>query len=187
MPVKAHNRDLWPNHLRGYRQVLRPTSLLDHRGKLAIIGGSIWICKYGLSFFHVVIVAFDNSDPSWKAHIVCSNCCFTPSSVSMSDLERLEKLTHSKLPEPRLSHGVCHHGNTNKASRLLSWVVTSLSVIYSLKPHLLTHLKSPTRPDRDNLSHLGPKIGDIQRYSGFRCFIKWRLCVNVKHLSGFES
>lgn len=101
------------------------------------------------------------------------------SSVRTSDMERLEKLTHSKRTEPRLSHSFCHHVNTNKASHLLTWVVAPLSVIYSLKPHILTHLKSPTRPDGGNLSLLGPQIRDtiIQE-----CF---ELClwVNSKHFS----
>lgn len=80
----------------------------------------------------------------------------------MSDLQSSEKLTHSKLAQPRLSPSVCHHVNTNKERHLLTWVVAPLSVIYSLKPDILTHLKSPTRPDGHNVSHLGPKIREIR-------------------------
>lgn len=63
--------------------------------------------------------------------------------------------------EPKLSYSVCHHVNTNKGIRFLTWVVAPLSVIYSLKPHIPTHLKSLQRPDWDNLSHLGPKFKKI--------------------------
>lgn len=45
--------------------------------------------------------------------------------------------------------------------RFLTWVVAPLSVIYSLKPHIPTHLKSLQRPDWANLSHLGPKFKKI--------------------------
>lgn len=65
------------------------------------------------------------------------------------------------------------------------WVVAPLNVIYSLKPDILTHLKSPTRPDGDNLSHLDPEIREIRDPVNGQCFIKSRLCVNSKHLSAF--
>lgn len=91
---------------------------------------------------------------SSKGHIVCSNCRFTASSVTISDLLGLEKLTHSKRMEPKLSYNVCHHVNTNKGIRFLTWVVAPISVIYSLKPHIPTHLKSLLRPDWDNLSQI---------------------------------
>lgn len=124
---------------------------------------------------------------SWKGHIVCSNCCFTDSSVSISDLLGLEKLTHSKHTEPKLSHNVCHHVNTNKGIRLLTWVVAPLSVIYSLKPHIPTHLKSLLRPDWDNLSHLGPKFKKIINAVTRECFIKSHLCLNSYDLLLFET
>lgn len=97
-------------------------------------------------------MAFDNSYTAFSGHIIFSNYCFTPS--SMSDLERKEKLTHSKLTEPKLLYNVCHYVSTNKKSHLLMWVFVALGVIYSLKPGILTHLKFPMRSDGDNHTYL---------------------------------